>query len=418
MRARGRHVAAVAVAAVVGLGLVQAASPSTSLGGSASDGSGEDTSGTEYRFVSSPDFMNTDVADLRASPRWRPGMPNSWNGSWAEAVDVVMDAFADERPEDVLVAGDLVNGHWGAKPSDVFGPVDTEGERRAAVRRAAEVYFPAWRRLFDERGLAVHPAVGDHEVGDNDWAGSEQNDFKRRNLGLFKAEVSRNAIRAGSYDSRPPGPANGTAYATRLDPEVQLVTVDVFERTPDDVVPRLDPQQLRWMDDVLADAQADGVDWIIVQGHVPVLRPVRQVSSSGLYYETGAARTFWDTLARHGVDLYLSGEVHDVTALQRQGVTQISHGGIFGHGGYSGRGGTSYLVGQVDGDTVDLVAKRFRVSERTTERLWQATAQGEPPRRKTFVPTPDVIGTMRLTSDGRIVAADGQLELYAPGTGD
>ncbi|MCH1867605.1 metallophosphoesterase [Nocardioides sp. CFH 31398] len=416
MRARARRAVVVALAALVGFGLVQAAAPSTSLSGSSTDGRESDgPAPATYRFLSAPDFMNADVADLSGSPRWRPGLENSWNDSWAVAVDTVMDAFEAEAPQDVLVAGDLVNGHWGAQPSEVFGPVDTEEQRRDAVRRAAEAYFPAWRRLFDERGLPVHVAVGDHEVGDNDWAGSAKNDFKRRNLGLFKEQFAQHALRPGRYDSRPPGPANRTAYAVRLAPEVQLVSVDVFEQTPDDVVPRLDPQQLAWLDDVLAEAQADGVDWIMVQGHVPVARPVRQTSSSGLYYEGGASSPFWRTLARHDVDLYLSGEVHDVTAARRSGVMQISHGGIFGHGGHQGRGGTSYVVGQVEGDTLELVAKRFRVSETSgEERLWQATSQGEPPLEKTFVPTPEVIGTMRLTSDGEVLSQDGQLGPYTP----
>ncbi|WP_299050204.1 metallophosphoesterase [uncultured Nocardioides sp.] len=423
MSARLRRVVLVVLAALLGLGLVQAASPSTSLSGSSTDGgdSGSPTEeDTSYRFLSAPDFMNADVADLSGQPRWRPGMPNSWNTSWATATDTVMDAFEAEAPEDVLVAGDLVNGHWGVEPSGVFGPVGTEAERQAAVRRAAAAYFPAWRQLFDDRGLPVHVAVGDHEVGDNDWAGSDKNEFKRRNLGLFKEEFSRYALLPDRYDSRPAGPANRTAYAVRLAPEVQLVTVDVFERTGDDVVPRLDPQQLRWLDDVLARAQADGVDWIMVQGHVPVARPVRQTSSSGLYYEGGAASPFWRTLARHDVDLYLAGEVHDTTAVRRDGVMQISHGGMFGHGGHDGRGGTSYLVGQVEGDTLDLVAKRFRVShtEGEGERLWQATSQGQPPLEKTFVPTPDVIGTMRLTADGEVLSMDGQLGPYLPGGSD
>lgn len=371
-----------------------------------------------YRFLSSPDFMNADVADLSGLPGFRRGTPNSWNRSYARAVRTVMDGFAAERPDDVLVAGDLVNGHWGDKPSRVFGPTDTARQKRQAISRAARAYYPAWRRLFAQRDLDVHVAVGDHEIGDNDWRGSARKDAKRRNVTHFKREFARYGLRPGRYSDRPEGPARSTAYATRLSPEVQLVTVDVFRRTGNDVLPELDSQQLRWLDGVLARAEADDVDWIIVQGHTPVLGPVRTTSSSGLMYRGGARSAFWRTLVRHDVDLYLSGEVHDITARREGGVTQISHGGIFTHANRRGRGGTNYLVGQVDGDELALTSRRFLVeSSRTERRLWQATGKGRPPLSKRFDPVPALVGRMTLTSDGRVLQRSGVLDEYVPSRG-
>ena len=52
--------------------------------------------------------------------------------------------------------------------------------------------------------------------------------------------------------------------------------------------------------------------------------------------------TFYRTLDREGVDLFLCGEVHDSTALQhgRRGPLQISHGSIF-------RDAFPFLVGRL-----------------------------------------------------------------------
>ena len=101
----------------------------------------------------------------------------------------------------------------------------------------------------------------------------------------------------------------------RLAPDVQLITIDPFE---------LAPGRLRG---VLRDAQRDQVRWIIVQGQLPILGPVRTRASSDRYLTGGADSQVWRLFEKYGVDLYLAGEAHDVTVLEVGGVTQITHGG-------------------------------------------------------------------------------------------
>ena len=369
----------------------------------------------DYTFLSSPDFMNSDIADVSTLPTWRPGLPNSWNSSSAATVDTILPTFVAEAPDDVFGAGDLVAGHWGqdADRTGIFGPARTKSQRKAAIRRAADFYFSQWRQRFDQRGLPVYAAVGDHDIGDNPWRGGTgpgSNEFKRANLSTFKKSLYRNVIAPSRVPDRPRGPARNTAYATYVDPEVLLVTVDVFQRTGRDVIARLDDTQLAWLDATLAQAERRGTDWIVVQGHVPVLTPVRTYGSSSIHYRGGARSDFWRVLARHHVDLYLNGEVHDVSVRRANGVTQVSHGGTIQMATPDGRGATNYLLGEIFGDTMMLRDNRFapKMVDYLSQ-LWQLSRDHRPVARKEVWDQPLAIGHLVLTSDNRILYSDGAL---------
>lgn len=374
----------------------------------------------DYRFLSAPDFLNGDVANVRRTPKYaqrvRAGAThyNSTNERYETALDVVMDRFAAERPNHVYVAGDLVNGHWGRDQynTGVFGPVRTEAERRAAIDRAANLYYSTWLSRFEQRNLPVFPAVGDHELGDNPWRGHPVHDAKREAMDTFKAAFARNLLDGRAFHSRPKGPAHATAYAHYVNPEVLLITLDVFKRTDRDVLAKVDRQQLAWMEQVLSYANRQGTDWIIVQGHTPILGPVRHWGSSHLGYQGGRGSALWKLMARKRVDLYLSGEVHDVTAIHRDGITQISHGGIFGAGRPSGLGGTNYLLGEVRGSAMSLRINRFEPYniDRAGE-LWQI-AGSKPVIGKSYYSIPPVIGSMEITKDQRVLSRTGRLAPY------
>ena len=81
---------------------------------------------------------------------------------------------------------------------------------------------------------------------------------------------------------------------------------------------------------------------VVVQGHMPMVWPTRHFSSGRLRLPEGRQSTFYRTLDREGVDLFLCGEVHDSTAIQhgRRGPLQISHGCIF-------RDAFPFLVGRL-----------------------------------------------------------------------
>jgi hypothetical protein len=375
-----------------------------------------------YRFLSTPDFMNADIADLRDYRGWRRAhrhyrgkLPNSWNSSYAKLVDTIMNRFMYEKPEDVLVAGDLVSGHWGRdnQKTGIFGPVGARRQQKRAVDRAAKVYFRAYRHLFSSRGLNLRPAMGDHEYGDNPWASTaEYGPLKLATMKLIKARFDAIFHSPYRYTSRPLGPAHRTAYATRLAPEVLLVTLDEFQKGRTDVTGKLDDQQLAWLDQELADADRRDTDWVIVQGHLPIIPNVRTKSSSAMCYDGGTSSALWRTLVKHKVDLYLNGEVHSNTAHHVDGVTQISHGGTIGAAAPHSIGNTSYLVGDITGDQLDLRLMRFRTTYADrSKRLWETGGLG-PVVRKHVSPVPDLIGTMRLAKDQELLDRSGELGPY------
>ena len=366
-----------------------------------------------YRFVAAPDFLNQDVGDLRRLPRWHRGDPNSWTPQLQRYIRAFLDDIAATDPGSVLVAGDLVEGRWGRDDtgSGIFGPVRTEAQQVAAVRRAARFYYSTYVQRFAERGLTLHAALGDHDIGDNDW-GDENSwtAFKRRHLDVFKqmyaSYLTRTPAGKPRYTDRPFGtPFANTAYAVKLSPDVLLVSLDEFNRRDGDVHLEVTGGQLAWLRRTLERAQANRVPWVIVQGHNPVLWPVREVSSSGGHLEGGEDSPLWRTMARYGVDLYLDGEVHATSMRQADGVTQVSTGGLL----Y--RGEATYLAATVYDDRLDLDVRRLP-GEQDGGKLWQTT--GLRTRAETRVTGRDTVrlGSMTLLADGTAVNQTGLLQEY------
>ena len=374
------------------------------IAGTAQTGRGRaETSATAdpplFTFVSMPDFLNGDIGDtrLRAGAGWEPGDPNSLNVSWARAVNVILDEVAAQDPDLVLVAGDLVEGHWGSDvdATGIFGPTSTGAQRRAAVTNAGNLYYGEWAKRFRDRGLAVLPAVGDHEVGDNPWlAGS----FKLAAVPTFKRVFARHFTRTGTgyrYAERPKGTAfEDTAYAVRV-ANTLIVSIDVFRSTHDGVKATISGGQLYWLDKLLTRARSEGVEDIIVQGHTPVLGPLRARHSSQLFLSGGAESAFWQILKRHKVDLYLAGEMHDMTT-QTDGVVQVVHGG------YSGAAEANYLIGEVYADRIELRLEEFQGSVTDTVKLWANSAKRRP-RGVEFLRGTTTVGTMVIDKTGEHV---------------
>jgi calcineurin-like phosphoesterase family protein len=363
------------------------------------------------RLISSPDFLNADVADLRRGPgSWNPRRSaNSTSPAYERAIRTVLDDWEAQQPDGVLVAGDLVDGRWGrdSRHTGNFGPVGTPAQRAAAVRRAAATYYPQYLERFRSHHLTLYPAVGDHEYGDNPWTAS-----KRRLAPVFQDQFARAFTRTASgrprFADRPTGPHAGTAYAFRPAPEVQVVSIDPFDISAGRARLGVDRAQLRWLRGVLRSAQADGVRWTIVQGHLPVLEPVRARGSSELHYPGGARSDLWRLFRRYGVDLYLCGEVHDVTATTRDGILQLAHGGAFQFGL------TTYAVLDVHDDRLDVTLNDYDVRVRDARdhsRLWETVRAGLK-KRITVDPTPVTIGTLTLGTDGVVVRRSGILLPY------
>lgn len=392
---------------------------------------------TSFRFLSSPDFFNADIGDLSALPGWSdfvarwhqrfPGVPvpNSWNDHQAALVRQILGQFAAEKPDDVLVAGDTVAGHWGEDKwyvgrhqikTGIFGPTSGREERMAALERAADFYFGAYEDFFTDHGLRLWPATGDHEYGDNPWSGrTAYHRFKRAAFPTIRREFDEHLIQPrvaeGADLSRPAGPASRTAYATYLDPEVLLVSLDDFHPVGNRVATQVDRRQLAWVRSVLSAADRAGTDWIIVQAHLPIVPTVRYSHSSAMCYSGGTHSPLWRTMVRHHVDLYLNGEVHDNSVNTVDGITQISHGGLFAKA-YT-KGSTAYLVGDITGSRLSLKLKRWDITAaQSTPRVWQTTPKTQVLWGKTLSAKPRTIGSMKLTKDRRILSEHGMLKEY------
>lgn len=352
-----------------------------------------------YRFVSIPDLFNADLGDVSKTRRWKPEDPNSLNRSYRRAIDIVFDNVAAEEPRFVAVAGDLVEGHWGRDVDNtgIFGSVNTRAQRMRAVTRAGNLYHGQWRSRFRNRNLPVYPAVGDHDIGDDDMSRSMNdrwptNSFRYKAVPTFKAVWAKHMTSSKSGRPRFPNRPRGTqwaktAYAVRPHKEMLWVTVDVFRYHDSGVEITVEGGQLRWLRRVLSRAATRGIDNVIVQGHVPVLGPVRSSGSGGLKIPRGRHSKFWQLLKNKNVDMYLCGEVHAVTAID-DGVVQICHGGMLAFGSLTYMLGTVYVDGRVE-----LVVKRFQQTDRAkTARLWQTSAK-RPPRWVSYRRDTEVVAT-------------------------
>ena len=100
------------------------------------------------RLLSSPDFLNADIADLRRGPGlWnRNRSANSTSPAYERAIDHVLDDWQRQQPDGVLVAGDLVDGRWGrdVAPHRHSARSANGAQRATAARRAAATYYPQY----------------------------------------------------------------------------------------------------------------------------------------------------------------------------------------------------------------------------------------------------------------------------------
>ncbi|MCB9879155.1 MAG: metallophosphoesterase [Planctomycetes bacterium] len=377
-----------------------------------------------WSFVSIPDFQNNDIASLADPASQFPGNPtlpagfvaldpawDSCTAAYDDAVNWIVSRLALEQPDFVSVAGDLVMGHWeySSDGRNVFGPLSNDTQIQAAVGRAADFYYDHWLGRFDPARnthlaaalqslqqplvpMTVHALVGDHELGDNNWptGGARSRmvpTYKEAFARWFTQVPAGAATGAPRYVSRPVGTVyENTAYAFQHN-NVLIVMIDEFRQ--DDpftnlgangsVLPTLDnglpgtttDDQLAWLDGVLAAGRANPtVDWIIVQGHMPVLRPVRVRNSSNLSVrdQNGAVEyntLLWQTLSQYEVDLYFCGEVHDITLSRYGGVTQLVHGALIGN-----HSPINYLRIDVHANTLELTSKQINV-QLATGNMWQ-----------------------------------------------
>jgi hypothetical protein len=287
-----------------------------------------------WHFVSMPDFLNVDTDYPQ------PG--------WEDALGTILKSVKSEKPDFLVVPGDIVVGHW-------HGEKDRKGI--PGIKHFAERYYPAWKARLAAHDLKWYAALGDHELGDNPWRYPQALEYVAAYKQQFRSHLG--------MPLNGPDHMKGTAFHWRHK-NVLFISVDVFEEGQSNqgkIRTGVTGAQLAWMEHVIGDHQ--DADHVVVMGHAPCLGPVRMWSSSGLMVIGGRESVFWQTMKRYRVTLYLCGEVHAITCTERDGVQQVAHGGLIG---YNTR--TNYLVVDVYPDHLDLTIKEIDMVP-SGEKLWQ-----------------------------------------------
>lgn len=310
-----------------------------------------------FTVVSFPDFFNFDV-------------PEPWP-QWDASVNWFLEQVAIENPEFVLVAGDLVNGHWWDSPK--------------CIEQMGTLYYNSWKRRLESHNLTYYVAVGDHELGDDPWPAE-----KLVLVPHFERVFAHNM----------PMPQNGASSKKGLTYYVRhknalFITVETFEIIDSSLQTSVIGEQLTWVKQVLADNQ--DADFIIIQGHVPIFGKPKARSSSMLMLKDSTTSEFWNTMVHADVDLYLCGEFHDVTINEKGGIWQIVHGSSWGRKVVNTM---DYLVIEVHEKEMNLTMKSFPM-EAGGDNMWNLHKENGPREivlisEDTRQKGPEVTGTLTI----------------------
>lgn len=308
-------------------------------------------------FVSFPDFFNFDV-------------PEPWL-RWDKAVDFFLSKVKEEKPDFVLVAGDLVNGHWWDSPQ--------------CIEQMGTLYYSSWKRRMEKHHLKYYTAIGDHELGDDPWP------VEKAKLVPYFENIYNQMLQMPQN-----GPENkkGLAYYVR-EGDLLLITVETFELAGDTLLAEVIGQQLEWFKHVL-ETNSDA-KFKVVQGHVAIWGgdTIKGRSSSRLFLQKGKESEFYKTMKTGGVDLYLCGEFHDVTVLESDGIWQIVHGSSWGREVVNTQ---DYLVANIERNRLTVQLKRL-YTEAGGGYMWNLNKNKGPREemrftRQSIETGPEITGTL------------------------
>jgi hypothetical protein len=377
------------------------------------------------KFVSVPDFLNMDfqlddprlmdltaarqaqlVNEILASGPQADLNPHVGNfvgtveNGYRGASQVLLEALAAENADFFTVSGDLLYTRWpkGSQLTEPWAP--------AHILEQADVYYDAWiENVQTHSGFDlgdIYTIVGDHEIGDNDWGANKRPLIPTYRQAYIDKVGNEATIAAGAYVDAPSG-FEGRTYAVQRG-NMLLVGLDQFETFTaatggsytnvgsQMASVRIDVTgaQLAWLDDTLTQANADpSIDHIVVMAHAPIAGREFvdvQATSSGLKNLTGEDGPLWQTLANHGVDLYLPGEVHAVSMQMADDVLQVVTGtNVFQPTDRGGVGSIgfdlnapvtseqNYMVVEVYEDRIDLTIKWIET------KIWGSQGGGNDP---------------------------------------
>ncbi len=268
-----------------------------------------------FRFTSFPDLFN-----------WNIKYPQP---GWEEAVDWFLIGMKKEGPAFSLNAGDIMDARWWSNKEE--------------VRRQTNEYWGGFRKRFDDKDIDLYIAPGDHEYGDDQ--------------GLLKMDLA--PVFAEQFSKIFDMPGNGPAHKKELaysfaKGNLAVISVDTFEDAGNRMSITVSGKQLQWLENQLRKYQDK--QFIIVQGHVPVVGPVKSKNSSANMLEGGVQSAFWKMMVKYGVDAYFCGEHHRITVTQHDGIWQVVHGALWGT-----QTDLNYLRGSVWPDRLELELFRFDV---------------------------------------------------------
>jgi|GEM_PF-6026370 len=391
-------------------------------------------------FASSPDMFNSDVADLSgqtpgvpAAAGWQEGMANGISPEMILAYDKFVAEIASHSPDLFMVSGDLINGRWsGDNTLDLFkNPGDSTFQ---AIQNAANIYYKYYRNLFERNGIPIIlGAIGDHEIGDNDWkvGGERSKQVGDLKIAFYNGMVAPLNLpdQIFGIPSRPIGTDYKNGSYAYIHKNILFLTIDVFQFEGADeflhlrtgsVAGNVEGDHLSWIDKILsASSRDDRIDHVIVQGHTPILPGVRKQASSGMMLVDREDSEFWKVLRSHShqqggkVRFYFGGEVHTVTATKDQAsdIIQLVHGNP-----PVGRGGTNYVIFTVKSNRID--AKLYRSDLIGQSPYWQPSGGKNNPRKNnSYGPveiTPgDLTGILSIDTRNKVthVKAEGDLAL-------
>jgi Concanavalin A-like lectin/glucanases superfamily/Calcineurin-like phosphoesterase len=302
-----------------------------------------------FIFVSVADIHNVETFIHSASPK----IPD---------FDLLLNKVAGFKPGFVFLAGDLGEQHWwNSQSQKLCAP---NGSLSDVVSECAAKAYPRFLSYVKNRVLSpVYVGLGDHEIGDNDWTLGVRSDsvpyFKQAFARYFTKNsngTSRFNAMIGNVPPRPIGtPYENTSYAF-IAANTLFVMLDLFRQ--DSPVQKLgyrgtvklevgNDGHLQWLEKLLATARnLPELKHIIVNGHSPVLSPVKGQNSSMMYVEDGQDSGFWKLLRKYKVDIYLTGEVHCPTAIKdnNSNLIQISQT----------RGNQGFIVGRIEPESIEL----------------------------------------------------------------
>ena len=243
----------------------------------------------EVRFTSVPDIFN-----------WNISYPQS---GWEDTMDWYFERLKKDGPAFTLVAGDIMDARW--------------WDNAEQVRAKTEQYWSGFLKRFADKDMTVYVAPGDHEYGDDG--------------GLAKGDIARAFGHKFSRQMGMPknGPEDriGRAYYVR-EGNLLVVTLDTFEDAGKRFAYTVGEKQLAWLDKVLTEHKDS--EFKLVQGHLPIVGPVRSKNSSASMLKQGTKSELWKVLVKHQIDAYLCGEHHRVTVHHCDGIWQIVHGALWG----------------------------------------------------------------------------------------